>query len=65
MNHRHLFDALVNTSTAGRPYAASKGGMEIFKKTIALELVDREISVNRIAPGAIATDMNKDMLEDW
>lgn len=45
-------------------YAASKGGIEMLTKTIALELADKGIRVNGIAPGAIATDMNKDMLED-
>jgi len=33
-------------------------------KTVALEVADKGIRVNAIAPGAIATDMNKDMLED-
>jgi glucose 1-dehydrogenase len=46
------------------PYAASKGGMMMLTKTVALEVADRGIRVNGIAPGAIATDMNKDMLED-
>ncbi len=46
------------------PYAASKGGMEMLTKTVALELADKGIRVNGIAPGAIATDMNKDILED-
>jgi glucose 1-dehydrogenase len=45
-------------------YAASKGGIEMLTKTIALELADKGIRVNGIAPGAIATDMNKDLLED-
>ena len=45
-------------------YAASKGGMEMLTKTVALELADKGIRVNGIAPGAIATDMNKDILED-
>ena len=31
-------------------------------KTVALELADKGIRVNGIAPGAIATDMNKDVL---
>jgi glucose 1-dehydrogenase len=48
----------------GAPYAASKGGMEMITKTVALELADKGIRVNTIAPGAIATDMNKDLLED-
>jgi glucose 1-dehydrogenase len=46
------------------PYAASKGGMEMLTKTVALELTDKGIRVNGIAPGAITTDMNKEMLED-
>ena len=45
-------------------YAASKGGMEMLTKTVALELADKGIRVNGIAPGAIATDMNKDIIED-
>jgi glucose 1-dehydrogenase len=46
------------------PYAASKGGMEMLTKTVALELADKGIRVNGIAPGAIATDMNKEVLEN-
>jgi glucose 1-dehydrogenase len=46
------------------PYSASKGGMEMLTKTVALELADKGIRVNGIAPGAIATDMNKEILED-
>ena len=46
------------------PYSASKGGMEMLTKTVALELADKAIRVNGIAPGAIATDMNKEILED-
>jgi glucose 1-dehydrogenase len=46
------------------PYAASKGGMEMLTKTVALELADTGIRVNGIAPGAIATDMNKEIIEN-
>ena len=46
------------------PYSASKGGMEMLTKTVALEVAGRGVRVNGIAPGAIATDMNKDILED-
>ncbi|HEU4446633.1 MAG TPA: SDR family NAD(P)-dependent oxidoreductase [Nitrososphaeraceae archaeon] len=45
-------------------YAASKGGMEMLTKSAALELADKRIRVNGIAPGAIATDMNKELLEN-
>jgi glucose 1-dehydrogenase len=46
------------------PYSASKGGMEMLTKTVALEVADKGIRVNGIAPRAIATDMNKEILED-
>jgi len=46
------------------PYAASKGGMEMLTKTMALEVADKGIRINAIAPGAIATMMNIDILED-
>jgi glucose 1-dehydrogenase len=46
------------------PYAASKGGMQMLTKTIALELAAKGIRINGIAPGAIATDMNKELLEN-
>jgi glucose 1-dehydrogenase len=46
------------------PYSASKGGMEMLTKTVALEVADKGIRVNGIAPGAIATDMNKEIFED-
>jgi glucose 1-dehydrogenase len=46
------------------PYAASKGGMEMLTKTLALEVADKGIRINAIAPGAIATMMNIDVLQD-
>jgi glucose 1-dehydrogenase len=46
------------------PYSASKGGMEMLTKTVALEVAHKGIRVNGIAPGAIATDMNIEILED-
>jgi glucose 1-dehydrogenase len=45
------------------PYAASKGGMEMLTKTLALEVADKGIRINGIAPGAIATMMNLDIFE--
>ena len=38
-------------------YAASKGGIISFTKSVAKELASRSINVNAIAPGFIKTDM--------
>jgi glucose 1-dehydrogenase len=45
-------------------YTASKGGMRMFMRTLALELAPHSITVNNIAPGAIATRINEDVRED-
>lgn len=40
-------------------YAAAKGGVHMFMTSIAQELAPQHIRVNSIAPGAIATDINR------
>jgi glucose 1-dehydrogenase len=45
-------------------YAASKGGVMLFMKSIAQELAPLKIRVNSICPGAIRTPMNESSLED-
>lgn len=45
-------------------YAASKGGVAQFTKTLSNEWAEHGINVNAIAPGYVATDMNKGTLED-
>lgn len=40
-------------------YAASKGGIELMMKSLALEVAAEKIRVNGIAPGAIATPLNE------
>jgi glucose 1-dehydrogenase len=45
-------------------YCASKGGMRMLMRTLALELADHEITVNDIGPGAIATRINRDVRRD-
>jgi len=46
------------TGNAGQAnYAASKGGVIAFTKTVAKELAKRNITVNAIAPGFVRTDM--------
>ena len=45
-------------------YCASKGGLEMLMKTMALELAGRGVRVNNVAPGAIATPINDSWLHD-
>ena len=45
-------------------YCASKGGMKVWASTVAKELAPHRIRVVNVAPGAIATPINKDVLED-
>jgi len=45
-------------------YCASKGGLEMLMKTMALELAGKGIRVNNVAPGAISTPINNSWLHD-
>ena len=45
-------------------YAASKGGLSLLMKSAAQELAAEKIRVNAIAPGAIATAINKSVWSD-
>ena len=45
-------------------YCASKGGMKLLMQTAARELAPRKIRVLSVAPGAIATPINKFVLDD-
>jgi glucose 1-dehydrogenase len=45
-------------------YCASKGGQKLFTQSIARELAPHGIRVVAVAPGAIATPINRDVLAD-
>jgi 3-oxoacyl-[acyl-carrier protein] reductase len=59
------------SSTAGQRgeafhshYAASKGGVISFTKSLAVELAPFNITVNSVAPGWVDTDMNNEVFAD-
>jgi glucose 1-dehydrogenase len=45
-------------------YASAKAGIKMMTKTMALELARYNIRVNAVAPGAIETDMNRELKVD-
>jgi 3-oxoacyl-[acyl-carrier protein] reductase len=45
-------------------YCASKAGVEGFTRSLAQEIGSRNITVNSVAPGFIATDMTNELTED-
>lgn len=45
-------------------YCASKGGVRMMMRNLAVELAPYKINVNNIAPGAIATPINRAVLDD-
>lgn len=44
-------------------YAASKGGVALFMKSVAQELAERGVRVNAVSPGAVRTPINRDAWE--
>jgi 3-oxoacyl-[acyl-carrier protein] reductase len=44
-------------------YAASKGAINAFTRSLAVELAPRRITVNCVAPGVIETEMSRDIRE--
>jgi len=45
-------------------YCCSKGGMRMLMRDLAVELGPLGITINNVAPGAIATPINKSLLDD-
>jgi glucose 1-dehydrogenase len=46
------------------PYCASKGGLKMLARDLAIELAPLGITVNNVAPGAIETPINTKLLND-
>ena len=46
------------------PYCATKGGVRMLMRTLAVELAPHQITVNNIAPGAIDTPMDAPLKQD-
>ena len=69
---RNRWGRIINITSvvgqAGSPgqanYAASKAGLIGMTKSLAQEVASRNITVNAVAPGYIATDMTKDLPEE-
>jgi 3-oxoacyl-[acyl-carrier protein] reductase len=69
---KNRFGRIINiSSTAGQRgeafyshYAASKGGLISFTKSLAAELGEFNITVNSVAPGWVDTDMVSDVFSD-
>ena len=45
-------------------YSITKGGMKMLTRSLAFELAEHRINVNSLSPGAILTDINREVLSD-
>ncbi|MCW3147402.1 glucose 1-dehydrogenase [Stutzerimonas stutzeri] len=73
---RHLRDAghggrIINNSSVHEElphpnfasYCASKGGLKMLMRNLAIELAPLGITVNNVAPGAVETPINRELLD--
>ena len=61
----NISSVIGSTGNAGQSnYAASKGGLEAFTKSVALEFASRGIRANCVAPGYIKSDMTEALSAD-
>lgn len=58
----NISSVVGHTGNPGQiPYTMVKAGLDAFSKSLAQELAGREITVNSVAPGFIATDMSAEI----
>lgn len=62
VNISSIHEAIV--VPGGADYDASKAGLRMLTRTLAIELAPYRINVNGIAPGMILTPMNQEVLDD-
>jgi NAD(P)-dependent dehydrogenase (short-subunit alcohol dehydrogenase family) len=72
MVERDVAGRIVNVSSVHQSlprrnhvhYDASKAGVRMLTRDMAFELADHRINVNAVAPGAVETPLNQDLLDD-
>lgn len=62
LNITSVHQEIPRAGAAG--YDCSKGGLRNLTRTLALELAEKNINVNNIAPGMVLTPMNQKAVED-
>lgn len=62
INISSVHESLASAGNAN--YNASKGGLKNFSTSLALELAEKGINVNNIAPGMILTQMNAEAMHN-
>lgn len=61
----NISSVVAHFANAGQTnYSAAKAGMEAFSRSLAKEMGSRQITVNSVAPGFIATEMTDALSED-
>ena len=63
-----IINVVSVSGIAGHPgqtnYSAAKGGLIAFTKALALELAERNITVNAVAPGLVDTEIIRHLKDD-
>ena len=61
----NISSVVGHTGNPGQiPYTMAKAGLDAFTKSLAQEMVGKEILVNSVAPGFIDTDMTEELPEE-